>query len=167
MGALSAAAPALAAILFGASTPFAKALLDDIDPWALAGFLSLGSGLGLAVVSAARHGLSTAPAAEAPLTRADLPWLAAVVLVGGAMGPRFSCSTCGRCRPRPPTCWSIVTRMCMMTIISTPMGKTTRPASPIPSAPAQTNDPPPFPIPRPSPPTLVQALDQMTMKGGS
>jgi len=162
VGALSAAAPALAAaILFGASTPFAKALLGDIDPWALAGFLSLGSGLGLAVVSAARHGLSTAPAAEAPLTRADLPWLAAVVVVGGAMGPRFSCSACGTCRPRPPRCWSIITRMCMMTIISTPMGKTT------PSAPAQTNDPPPFPLPRPSAPTLAQALDQMTMKGGS
>jgi drug/metabolite transporter (DMT)-like permease len=83
-----AAAPALAAaLLFGASTPFAKRLLGDIDPWALAGFLYLGSGLGLAILSAARRGLSRAPAAEAPLTRAELPWLAAVVLVGGAAGP--------------------------------------------------------------------------------
>lgn len=88
MGAFSAAAPALAAaLLFGASTPFAKALLGAIDPWALAGFLYLGSGLGLALLSAVRRGFDGGPAAEAALTRADLPWLAAVVLVGGALGP--------------------------------------------------------------------------------
>jgi drug/metabolite transporter (DMT)-like permease len=36
------------ALLFGASTPFAKLLLGAIDPWMLAGLLYLGSGLGLA-----------------------------------------------------------------------------------------------------------------------
>ena len=36
------------ALLFGASTPFAKLLLGALDPWMLAGLLYLGSGLGLA-----------------------------------------------------------------------------------------------------------------------
>jgi hypothetical protein len=43
-----AAAPALAAaLLFGASTPFAKLLVGDVPPLLLAGLLYLGSGLGL------------------------------------------------------------------------------------------------------------------------
>jgi drug/metabolite transporter (DMT)-like permease len=88
MGSFTAAAPALAAaMLFGASTPFAKRLLGDVDPWLLAGLLYLGSGVGLAVLSLARRGLTHGPAAEAPLSRADLPWLGAVVLLGGALGP--------------------------------------------------------------------------------
>jgi len=37
-----------AALLFGASTPLAKLLLGEVDPWLLAGFLYLGSGIGLA-----------------------------------------------------------------------------------------------------------------------
>jgi len=88
MKSLGAAAPALAAaVLFGASTPFAKRLLGDVDPWMLAGLLYLGSGLGLGVLSLARRGLSHGPAAEASPSRSDLPWLAAVVLLGGALGP--------------------------------------------------------------------------------
>ena len=74
------------ALLFGASTPFAKLLLGDISPWLLAGLLYLGSGLGLALVHRARRSLGIAPP-EAALTRADLPWLGAVVLFGGAIGP--------------------------------------------------------------------------------
>jgi drug/metabolite transporter (DMT)-like permease len=69
------------AILFGASTPIAKLLLGGASPWMLAGLLYLGSGLGL---SASR--LLWRPA-EAPLRRSDLPWLAAVVLTGGVIGP--------------------------------------------------------------------------------
>jgi hypothetical protein len=37
-----------AAALFGVSTPLAKLLVQDINPWMLAGLLYLGSGLGLA-----------------------------------------------------------------------------------------------------------------------
>ena len=74
------------AALFGASTPFAKLLLGAVGPWMLAGLLYLGSGLGLACVHFGRHWLGI-PAAEAPLRRADLPWLAAVVLAGGVAGP--------------------------------------------------------------------------------
>ncbi len=75
------------AALFGASTPLAKLLLGGgVNPWLLAGFLYLGSGLGLGLTHIAR-GLIRMPAAEAPLRRADLPWLALVVLSGGVVGP--------------------------------------------------------------------------------
>jgi drug/metabolite transporter (DMT)-like permease len=40
----------LSAVLFGASTPLAKALLGEVSPWLLAGLLYLGSGIGLGVV---------------------------------------------------------------------------------------------------------------------
>jgi drug/metabolite transporter (DMT)-like permease len=76
----------LSAFLFGASTPFAKLLLGAVDPWMMAGLLYLGAGLGLAAFHSSRNlvGLS---AVEAPLRRADLPWLALVVLSGGVLGP--------------------------------------------------------------------------------
>ncbi|MEO6338433.1 MAG: EamA family transporter [Caulobacteraceae bacterium] len=75
------------AALFGASTPLAKLLLGGgVDPGVLAGLLYLGSGLGLGVIHLARQTLGL-PAAEAPLRRADLPWLSLVVLTGGAIGP--------------------------------------------------------------------------------
>jgi drug/metabolite transporter (DMT)-like permease len=75
------------AALFGASTPLAKLLLGQgVDPWLLAGVLYLASGIGLSLVQIARAGLGMA-AAEAPLRRADLPWLALVVLAGGIVGP--------------------------------------------------------------------------------
>jgi len=69
------------AILFGASTPIAKLLLGGASPWMLAGLLYLGSGVGLAVLHLVWR------SAEAPLRRSDLPWLAAVVLSGGVIGP--------------------------------------------------------------------------------
>lgn len=75
------------AALFGASTPLAKLLLGGgVSPWLLAGLLYLGSGLGLSVVHFGRRALGIAPT-EAPLRRADLPWLALVILAGGAIGP--------------------------------------------------------------------------------
>lgn len=74
------------AALFGASTPFAKILLGAVDPWMMAALLYLASGIGLAVVHASRAALRI-PATEAPLRRADIPWLALVVLSGGIAGP--------------------------------------------------------------------------------
>ncbi|TWB67589.1 drug/metabolite transporter (DMT)-like permease [Nitrospirillum amazonense] len=74
------------AALFGASTPLAKLLLGHSDPWLLAGLLYLGSGLGLGIVHLARRFLGI-EAPEAPLRRSDLPWLGAVVLAGGVIGP--------------------------------------------------------------------------------
>lgn len=74
------------AVLFGASTPFAKLLLGAVDPWMMAALLYLASGTGLAAVHASRAALRIA-AAEAPLRRADIPWLAMVILSGGIGGP--------------------------------------------------------------------------------
>lgn len=74
------------AALFGASTPLAKLLLGAVSPWMLAGLLYLGSGVGLGAVRLWQASCGTAPR-EAPLRRADLPWLGAVVLAGGIAGP--------------------------------------------------------------------------------
>jgi drug/metabolite transporter (DMT)-like permease len=74
------------AVLFGASTPFAKLLLGSVDPWMMAGLLYLGAGVGLTGIHTSR-GLLGLPALEAPLRRPDLLWLAAVILFGGLIGP--------------------------------------------------------------------------------
>jgi len=76
----------LSAVLFGLSTPAAKALLGAIDPWLLAGLLYLGSGLGLSVYNLSRRALSQ-ERREAPLRHADIAWLGAAVLTGGVAGP--------------------------------------------------------------------------------
>jgi drug/metabolite transporter (DMT)-like permease len=70
-----------AAVLFGLSTPAAKAIVGSVDPLLLAGLLYLGSGVGLAGIIAAgrQHG--------ARLKQADLPWLFATAIFGGALGP--------------------------------------------------------------------------------
>jgi drug/metabolite transporter (DMT)-like permease len=72
----------MSAALFGASTPFAKLLLGSVDPWLMAGLLYLGAGIGLLLVHLSR-GVLHMPAIEAPLRRADLPWLALVIAAGG------------------------------------------------------------------------------------
>ena len=72
----------LAAVLFGASTPLAKALTGAASPLVLAGLLYLGSGLGLLGWRALRRS-----GGEAPIARADWPWLAGAVLAGGMLGP--------------------------------------------------------------------------------
>jgi len=72
-----------AALLFGASTPFAKALLGAIDPWVMAGLLYAGAGLGLLIyrVASARGSLAiTVP-------RSDWPWLLGAIFFGGGIGP--------------------------------------------------------------------------------
>ena len=74
------------ALLFGASTPIAKLLLGITDPQLIAGLLYLGSGVGLALVTAAGR-LFGLERPEAPLRARDLPWLAAIVLFGGMLGP--------------------------------------------------------------------------------
>jgi len=83
-----AAWPALgAAILFGASTPFAKQLLSDgalgTSPFLLAGLLYLGSGLGLTLVRLLRDRGWASPG----LPRAEWPWLLGAIAFGGVLGP--------------------------------------------------------------------------------
>jgi drug/metabolite transporter (DMT)-like permease len=72
-----------AAVLFGASTPFAKLLLGQLPPVLLAGLLYLGSGVGLTLLYFSRRKNS----GEAPLSRADFPWLAGATCCGGVLGP--------------------------------------------------------------------------------
>ena len=87
LGTPAAAMGIASAALFGASTPFAKLLLGSgIGPWLLAGLLYLGSGIGLGLFDASRRLLGRV-SRETRLKRADLPWLALVVLSGGAVGP--------------------------------------------------------------------------------
>ena len=74
------------AMLFGATAPFSKLLLGAIEPQLLAGLLYLGAGVGLAGVHLARH-VFHFPVAESPLRRADMRWLAAVVLFRDVIGP--------------------------------------------------------------------------------
>ena len=71
-----------AALLFGAGTPLAKALLTNVDPWLLAGLLYLGSGLGLTLVRALRPS-----ATQARLAPGEWHWLALAVAFGGVVGP--------------------------------------------------------------------------------
>lgn len=82
-----AALPALgAAILFGASTPFAKQLIGiglTSSPFLLAGLLYLGSGLGLAVIRLLRDKGWAAPG----LPRQEWPWLLGAITFGGVLGP--------------------------------------------------------------------------------
>jgi drug/metabolite transporter (DMT)-like permease len=70
-----------AALLFGAGTPLAKLLLNEVGPWLLAGLLYLGSGLGLFLYRRLRR----APAVR--LARHEAPWLAGAILAGGVLGP--------------------------------------------------------------------------------
>ena len=71
-----------AAVLFGASAPFAKALLGSMEPQLLAGLLYVGSGCGL-LLYRHRRGVGS----EAPLAGAGLGWLAGAIALGGVLGP--------------------------------------------------------------------------------
>jgi drug/metabolite transporter (DMT)-like permease len=70
-----------AALLFGAGTPFAKILLDTVDPWLLAGLLYLGSGVGLILYRQLKH------APNVCLLKNEIPWFAGAILSGGIIGP--------------------------------------------------------------------------------
>ena len=74
------------AVLFGVSTPLSKLLLGEVAPQLLAGLLYLGAGAGLVIVHAG-GAIIGLPATEAPLCRSDMPWLAAIILFGGVLGP--------------------------------------------------------------------------------
>jgi len=77
-----------AAVLFGASTPFAKTLVGQVNPVVLAGLLYMGSGIGLLGWYIIRA-MSQNPdqTTTAGLTRPDIPWLAGAILAGGIAGP--------------------------------------------------------------------------------
>lgn len=74
----------LAAGFFGASAPFAKILLCQLEPVTLAALLYLGSGFGALAFN--RLNLLGSATSEAPLTRAELGWLAGAIIAGGIIG---------------------------------------------------------------------------------
>jgi len=78
---------ALAALLFGASTPLAKLLLGEVDPVLLAALLYLGSGISLAVIKLIQRTRSQPGSPEAPLIRQDVPWLLGAIFFGGIAAP--------------------------------------------------------------------------------
>ena len=77
----------LAAIFFGASTPFAKLLLGDISPIYLAAFLYLGSGTGISLIKLGQKIIPPAQQTEAGIKKADIKWLAGAIISGGVMAP--------------------------------------------------------------------------------
>ncbi len=76
-----AAAGLAGALLFGVSTPVAKMILPGVGPFAMAGLLYLGAGLGLVLLGPAIGRRGT------PLRRADAPLLAVMVAAGGVAAP--------------------------------------------------------------------------------
>ena len=75
------AAAFLAACLYALSTPCSKVLLANVAPNMMAALLYLGAGVGMAALTAARAAVGRGPSAEAPLERADAPYVAAMVLL--------------------------------------------------------------------------------------
>lgn len=73
------------AVLFGATPPLSKLLLDQVNPFMLAGLLYLGAGIGLAVYRLLRGAFIDA--GEARLARKDLPWLGLAIGMGGVLAP--------------------------------------------------------------------------------
>ncbi len=76
-----------AAALFGASTPFAKRLLDrGRGELAVAGLLYAGAALGLGIVTGGRRLARAAPAGE-PMSRREWTWLLLATVMGGFVAP--------------------------------------------------------------------------------
>jgi len=70
-----------AAVLFGAGTPLATLLVDDVSPWLLAGLLYCGAGLGLWLIRLVRR------SPRERLARTEWLPLAGAVMFGGMIGP--------------------------------------------------------------------------------
>ena len=71
----------IAALLFGASAPVSKWLLQQTSPWILAGLFYLGSGIGLSTYRVLTR------AQTVSLKRGEAGWLAGAVLTGGVVAP--------------------------------------------------------------------------------
>lgn len=70
----------LAAALYAVNTPFSKLLLDAVPPTLMAGFLYIGAGAGMLLIALFRK-MRHDPGKEGKLTKADLPYTAAMILL--------------------------------------------------------------------------------------
>lgn len=70
----------LAAALYAVNSPFSKLLLDYISPTLMAGFLYIGAGVGMLAVAAVR-GISGKNRSEAVLTKKELPYTIAMIVL--------------------------------------------------------------------------------------
>lgn len=77
----------MAALLFGASTPFAKELLGHTNSILLAGLLYLGSGIGLSTLIGLRTLFHRRAPERLHLSISDWFWIIAGVVVGGVLAP--------------------------------------------------------------------------------
>lgn len=79
----------IAAAMFGATTPMAKALLGAASPFMLAGLFYIGSGVGLAATILLRRlGRSTQERRnESRIQGKEIPWLLGAIAAGGVAGP--------------------------------------------------------------------------------
>jgi len=76
-----------AAALFGASAPFAKLLLSQVQPIPLAALLYLGSGLGLTLIKVGSKALKAPSSGEATISGSDWLWVFGAVVSGGVFAP--------------------------------------------------------------------------------
>jgi len=78
----------LAAIFFSSCAPMTKFFLGDCGPVTLAALFYLGSGTGmLFLILAGRIAGKGVHQKEAPLTKADIPYLSGMILFGGILAP--------------------------------------------------------------------------------
>ena len=100
----------LAALLFGVTTPAAKALLSVTDPWLLAGLLYIGSGIGLGAVRLMMMAVGRGSHREAPLRQSDLPVARpSAIVCGRGFGPVLLMLRARRMvPPRARPCFSIL-----------------------------------------------------------
>lgn len=70
----------LAAALYALNAPLSKLLLDYMQPTLMAGFLYLGAGAGMGVIALLRK-IRRSEKAEAKLTKAELPYTLAMILL--------------------------------------------------------------------------------------
>jgi drug/metabolite transporter (DMT)-like permease len=74
------------AVLFGATPPLSKLLLNAVSPFVLAGLLYLGAGLGLTIYRFFQGTIGNT-GNQAPLRQQDVPWLALAIGTGGVLAP--------------------------------------------------------------------------------
>ena len=77
----------LSAVLFGASAPFSKLLLNDTHPVLLAAFLYLGCGGSLLIIQLMRKLLLHSVLPPSRFVKSELPYLLGAVVAGGIIAP--------------------------------------------------------------------------------